>query len=391
MAAILQPTDNFDVLLDTLPAGWENLAHETHVVSPRADATIKDARFLMRAMMVHVGCDLPLRQTVATLAEAGLQEVSHVSLHRRLKAAGGFLQTLVSRMARERSDATVEHWGGYVPVMVDGSVVVTPKYNEFNGRLHAALRLADLSIVDALITTAESGETLKRFSFSPNELIVADRGFADPVGISSVLAQGADVLVRVNRSSLPVYDADHCRIDLLAWVRALATRERVHARPARAEGPTHAIDGRLLAVRVPKDKRAEARKRARAEFGNDPVALELSEWVLLFTTASAARLTDAQAVRLYRCRWQIELLFKRMKSLANLSALPNYRPETVVSWLALKLILFMCVEHLAQPPVDAGFPPLRATQWTRARQTALEADDDPLATPHRYAPPHIAA
>ena len=35
---------------------------------------------------------------------------------------------------------------------------------------------------------------------------------------------------------------------------------------------------------------------------------------------------------LYRCRWQIELVFKRLKSLFELSKIPSAKPETAQAW-----------------------------------------------------------
>jgi len=94
-----------------------------------------------------------------------------------------------------------------------------------------ALRLADLSVVGAQITTTDDGETLRRFTWSKGQLVIADRGYANPVGIEHLVSQEADVLVRVNRGALPLYDERGERIDLLAWVQTLPGR-RAHARLA---------------------------------------------------------------------------------------------------------------------------------------------------------------
>lgn len=371
--------------MGALPPDWREQAL-AHGVVGNADAGFTDSTFLMRGLCVHVGCDVPLRQTVALLAESGFPEVSHVCLHRRMRKAAPFIQELVSQLGVEREESNAEHWGGYQPVMLDGSVVVTPGVTAVDGRLHVALRLADLSVVQAFVSTIEQGESLKRFSFEPGQLAVGDRGFANPVGLQSVVAQGADVLVRVNRGSLPLYGEgeDGERIDVHAWVSSLAAG-RVHGRRARVESDAARVDGRLIAKRIPLEKRAAARERARREFGNDPVALAMAEWLVLFTTASRVRLSDAQAVRLYRLRWQIELLFKRWKSLCNLDKLPNYRPDTVESWLAIKLLLFMCAEKLAQPANRGLSPPNRPERLCspHACPPTLEAHEHHMAVDRR--------
>jgi hypothetical protein len=248
--------------------------------------------------------------------------------------------------------------------------VVSPGATGAGGRLHVGLRLADLCVMQAFVTTTGEGETLRRFAWAPGQLVIVDRGYANPVGLASVVRQGAEVLVRVNRGALPLVDADGRPIDLLGWVRGFKGRGiRSTAATARSENadldrrgrPGHACGD----ARLPADKRTQARKRARQEFGDDPVALALSEWLLLFTTAPCSRLDDKQAVALYRLRWQVELLYKRWKSLCHLDRLPNYRPDTLVAWLTAKLLLLLCAEAIAQP-ASRGLSPPRANRHQEA-------------------------
>jgi IS4 transposase len=53
-----------------------------------------------------------------------------------------------------------------------------------------------------------------------------------------------------------------------------------------------------------------------------------------------------QIVEWYRVRWQIELVFKRLKSLANLGALPMRTDDSARAWLYGKLFVALLVEKL---------------------------------------------
>jgi len=46
--------------------------------------------------------------------------------------------------------------------------------------------------------------------------------------------------------------------------------------------------------------------------------------VLVFTTLPAEELPAAEILEWYRLRWQVELVFKRLKSLAQLGHLPKH-------------------------------------------------------------------
>ena len=66
-----------------------------------------------------------------------------------------------------------------------------------------------------------------------------------------------------------------------------------------------------------------------------PGTLTFAEYVIVFTTFPAATFSAAEIPEWYRLRWQVELVFKRFKSLAQLGHLPNYdddadhRPATL--------------------------------------------------------------
>ena len=51
-------------------------------------------------------------------------------------------------------------------------------------------------------------------------------------------------------------------------------------------------------------------------------------------------------LELYRSRWQIELAFKRMKSILGLGHLPKKDPESCRAWLHGKLFTSLLVERL---------------------------------------------
>jgi hypothetical protein len=80
---------------------------------------------------------------------------------------------------------------------------------------------------------------------------------------------------------------------------------------------------RLVARRCPAEvagrRRQKLRQYTRDKKGREPSAaqLQLCDWVVFATNVPAEHLSARGVWVVYRCRWQVELLFKRAKSLAG--------------------------------------------------------------------------
>jgi hypothetical protein len=71
--------------------------------------------------------------------------------------------------------------------------------------------------------------------------------------------------------------------------------------------------------------------------------------IWLLTTAPAERLSSVEVLELYRLRWQIELLFKRLKSLLHLDSLPSRRGPTARSWMLARFLVAALAQKLLDP------------------------------------------
>lgn len=180
--------------------------------------------------------------------------------------------------------------------------------------------------------------------------------YANPPGVSSIHDRGADLIVRVNRATLPLYKRNEKRIDIMSQLQTTRDRERTHECRAFVHVGDRKIPGRLIWVRLPENKAAQARKRAERESEGpcDADTLFAAEFVVVFTTVVQG-LTAKQVLTLYGARWQVEVDFKRSKSIRELDTLPNFRPETIYSWICAKLLLQAVAVRIASPAL--AFPP----------------------------------
>lgn len=374
----IEPTRDWKTLMASLPADFEQLAVEHGLLNTQyQNAKIGSASDLLRLFFVHAGADLPLRQTVSVVGAAGGPAVSAVRLHLKMRAAPAYLGALIARLCGDARGTEPELWGGYELVAIDGSTVSGPGAENADARMHTVLRVADLRPIDIKVTDACEGETLRRFVWMPGQLVLADRGYCNGPGIAKLVDDGADVLVRVNRGALPLHDTNG-PLDVLQWLRGLeghrAVEHRVQIRLWDAQRHLRVVAGRLIGFRLPDKEAAEARERVRREHG--PAAsedlLEAAAYVALFTTAPVERVSAARAVEAYRLRWQIELQFKRWKSLCRFDRLPNYRDDTILAWLSIKVLLGLLLDKLGSAAAEL-FPPEQYVVIDRRRAAHRKA------------------
>jgi len=352
--------EDWEVLLRLLPSNWEELARRSGAVERLRGFDSISA--LLRTLLLHVGPGYSLRETSVRAKAAGLAQVSDVALLRRLRAAGEWWRELAVALLLEQA-------GGSAladPVrVIDGSTICEPGPTGSQWRLHYSLRLPSLRCDHFEITPSHgegTGERLDRFDFEAGEIVLADRAYIHPRALAWAQDTGIHLVVRYNHGSTPLLDSAGRKWPLLARLRRLqagrSRQWRVHVRSEQG-----LLEGRLCALRKSADATEKARRKLlraaqRAQTKVRPETLELAAYVLVWTNLPPSYSSD-QVLELYRQRWQIELAFKRLKSLAELGHLPKRDPESSRAWLYGKLLLAMLAEKLGRVGRDIspwGYP-----------------------------------
>jgi hypothetical protein len=366
---------DWEMIEAQLPTGWRELAVKHRVIKPvlpQLKAKITDPAVLLRLIFHHVALGVSLKITCAMAAAAALIDISSVALHLRMRSSGAWLAAMLAQMLDTGRAFAAERWAGYEIVITDATVVTRPGAKGTTARVHYALRLSDLRLVQCYVTDEKGGETIRRFSVSAGQLWVLDRAYANPPGIAFIAVNEGVVIVRYNYGSLPLFDIHGRPFEVWAKVQRIQkpgpVREwAVWVHPA--SGPK--IRGRLCAVRIPADKIDAARARARreADGGVTEEMLRKAEFVVLFTTVPREKMTAQLVVDCYRLRWGVELKIKRDKSIGGLDKLPNFRPDTIHAWICAKLLAQQIASRIATPAV--AFPP------SAVGQLALASADGP--------------
>src|SRR5882762_4029614 len=333
---------------------------------------IKNADTLLRLALAYGGLGMSLRETCAW-AEAGeIASLSDPSLLERLCKAGPWLGDIAAALIAEQAKMAAGRWSGYRLRALDGTSICQPGADRTTWRLHVGYDLATGQVDQLELTDLRGAENLQRLAYAPGDIVLADRYYARPRDLRPVIEAGADFIVRTGWNSLRLLQANGEPLDLFAALAAQAEQEselqvRVHEGMTGTPPPEPLILRLVVRRKDPEQAEAEqkrllkdAKKRGKQP---DPRSLEAAKYILLLTSLPAAAFPPADILAIYRFRWQIELAFKRFKSLAGLDMLPAKKPELARAWIYARLIVAIIAEQIAgQVPDSSPSGPENATR-----------------------------
>ena len=335
-----------------LPEDLDAMAR-LHGAMRRRRGAIKDAETLLRLILLHVGGGLSLEQTAVRAREQGLAQVTGVALFKRLRTSGQWLSKLTTRLLETMPGPRLLALGGpYRLRALDATCIQEPGSTGTDWRLHYSLKLPELVCDFFEITDAKGAEHLRRVPVAPGDVILADRAYSRCRGVAAILRAGGHVVVRLQPSIFPLREPAGAGLDLLALLQQHLGREgNVLDQDVSFEHEGQRFALRLCAVRKSVAATAAAQRHARYERKRKggtvrETTLEFAAYLCVLTSLPATVLPATQVLDLYRCRWQIELAFRRLKSLLAVGHLPKRDPPSCRAWMQAKVLIALLTDKL---------------------------------------------
>ena len=343
--------EDWKILLDLFPPNWQIDARRSGAVERlRGFDSVNE---VLRVLLMHVGCGYSLRETAVRAKAAGVAEVSDVTLLNRLRQAEGWLQHLCQALLEESG----VRWRGPQPRRrlraVDGTVIKEPGPTGSQWRLHYSLRLPELTCDYLQITASEGQQPASNWGVSRSTRVISSWRIA----ATATRRGGGGMPARRGRHrateqfGLPLFGPTGQRFDLLAELR------QIRAAGSFANGRS-GCTRRSSALRDASVRCAKASKpspwRSEKLIGGSkkhqrrvkPETREYARYVMVFTTLRASEMGAAEVLEYYRFRWQIELVFKRLKSILALGHLPKHDEQSSRAWLYGKLFVALLTQKL---------------------------------------------
>lgn len=358
------PTDRFIELLARLPADLDldSLALETKAIQRRRE--LVDGASLLRLALARGPGGFSLRQTAGWASLLGIAELSNPAVHYRLKQAADFLSALVERLLATKVAGANLRWAGRTLRLADGTCVSTPGSKGTDWRVHGVFDLGRGGFSHLELTDQHGAEAIGRGAPLAGEIRIGDRNYAKVAALKRFLTQSdgkSDFIVRIGWNALHLSTLRGRPFDLIGYLQGLPTGMRPHEIKLRAiagRGET-AMGLRLIVQRKTPEATEATRlalRRAAIRKGKqlDPRSLIAAEFMILGTSLVTSEYPANGILAAYRLRWQIELAFKRLKSLLHIDRLPTRTERGSRSWLYAHFILALLCDDLSQDFLESS-------------------------------------
>lgn len=349
-----QGEHEFEQLVHALPADWEDMMRDLGAFTYAGK--IQTPVELLRALFLYGGPDQSLREVAGTLT-LHAERITDQAVWKRLHRCAPFLKALVKRMLPLDALPSVPQHLRFLAC--DGTTVQRPGATTSDYRLHLVINLVTLGFHDVQVSETKTGESLRQYHLQAGDVMVGDQGYCSYAGmLHTVYQQHADVIVRWNHQRALYDPSDPKRVlDFCTTLKTQAPGTIVsrpvvlkYAETSKTKDQ-RTLHGTLHVYRM-QEKEAQAarkkvaRKHQKKQRKLSAKTLFLRQFVCVFTSLSSEVLCGDTALALYRCRWQIELAIKRMKSLLHIDKLrTKQRSKLAEVYLYSKIIYQLIVEH----------------------------------------------
>lgn len=244
---------------------------------------------------------------------------------------------------------------------MDATYVKTEGVNGDRYSIHSCFDLGRGQFSDFKVDDTTGKESFNHFTWAEGTIAVGDRAYAKAKQLSELVNKGVDFIVRVGVSSMNLQNLDGSKFNLIEAVRDVdegkTASHDIQVAVKKGNKILKTVKGRLLISKLSEKAQARSQKIAKRagqkrQTTPAPDTLELANYLVLFTSLSETAMPSSTVFTIYRLRWQIEIAFKRLKSLLKLEELKAQDDQLVQVCLYASLILSLITEQMTEQVVE---------------------------------------
>ena len=335
-------------LIKELPESYEGECVKQNAVQRWRG--VKNPSDLMLLILIHLLNGTSLLETSIIAHTAKLGEMSGVAFMKRLaQCKEWFVSICTSLVSSSMEDYQQPPWlCGRTVVAVDASDVVEKGRSRRTYRLHYMFDIFKMSSLQCKVTAQSVGESLVNFMMKPGMIVIADRMYSNVRAMLHCVSAGSDYILRMRKNSFKTCDQAGNVLNLLNTFKRLKDGEYADLNAVAVSKDGTSLPVRICAKRKTAEQIEKTMKKLKLLERKGTIteeAKEFNEYIVVVTSLTD-NISAEQILFAYRLRWQVEIHFKRMKSILDFGELPKKTPENSLSWLNGKLMVALLIESV---------------------------------------------
>lgn len=341
-------------LIRKMPEGYEKACYETGAIVRKRD--IKDPNDLMMLALFHLlnGCSLIEISEISKLSKLG--NISDVAFMKRFSNCNEWFKWISSSIYNNKTSmikySVPECLSKYRILAVDASDVIEKGATGKTYRLHFALDIIKMQAAIYKITDNSVGEHLHNFDFSQDDLAIADRAYSTLTSMEHCNSIGCKYIARMRSNSFKISDSEGNIIDFIGYMQTHGSGElKAYAKSCGKHGEVKMMPVRICFERKTDEAIEETQRKIKRRASKKQLATTLpetysfNEYIVLITSLEDS-IPYYVILALYRYRWQVEIYFKRLKSILGYGDMPKKSRNSIFSWLNGKLMIALLIESI---------------------------------------------
>jgi hypothetical protein len=333
-----------DELTKLLPEGWEQKAKELGAIT--RVGKIKTARDLLLLNLLYLTEAQSFGKTSALLKIGGILPMNKNAVYERIIKSEQWLLWMCQTICRNQQVLVDKPaWlTGKDVCLIDASDEPVHGSDQADYRLHYCVELFSLCMKEMKFTETKQGEKLVNFEkLGADDVVVADRAYGTIQGIEYMGARKGDYVLRLRANAFNLYDGNQNKVELLSYLPDLGEYE------SGSVDLYYKLGEEYKPLRVCATRKSAESERAgithlkksnnKKMRGKVSEAQELYNRYIIVATSLGKEVAAKSIMELYRMRWQVEIVFKELKSLFGYNKIPSKLEHTARSWFYGKLLL----------------------------------------------------
>ena len=348
----LQAQTYIDDILKIFTDDLDKSAREYKAIERNSETS--NAKLLLQLMLIYAASNFSMRLIAACGYLMGFVNVSDEAWRQKFLKCSAWIFFLLQNSLNTLAPTALafNHDGQDMQVyLIDATTFKQVGKKGIELRTHMCYNLTKGAMEEVVVTDNHIAESTKRFTVKHGNLYIGDAVYGSGINLEYISTLNGYVLFRVSPNLVRLTSDFEGKkvIDMSAKLKTVNKCININCYIHTQKG--RYLPVRIMASRLPEDKALLAKERKiraaqKKQTQIKETTLEYCQWVILMTNLDSNH-SAKSLFHLYRSRWQIELLFKRIKQFLGVKRIRKASLEHSKLLVMLWILIWSAVEREA--------------------------------------------